>query len=182
MKKRRSAAPFKGQKGPADTPPDKLFGEPITVQADGEEYRINRVRLEHTSKIYARIRNNRLNALLRIQNSCHDHVIAEALAWSSAIDPTPDDYWAYLQTPAGAAYMFWLCMSGNHPGITEEEIAVLLDKQGGLLEVLFAESGLYKPSGAPAPDQEGENCDPLADKPAFAANRKDAGKTPQDGL
>jgi len=177
--------PFKNAGVPGakpDTPPDKLYGEPITVTVAGEEYSINRIRLEDMSKVYGRIRNNRLNALLRIQNSCRDHVIAEALAWSASIDPTPDDFWAYMQTPVGAVYIFWLCMVGNHPGIKETDVAELLDKQGGLLEMLFAESGLYKASGAPAPDTEGENRDPLADKPAFAANQKDAGKTPQDGL
>ena len=182
MKHKARPVPFATKRGPADTPPDKLYGEPMTVQVDGEEYRINRIRLDDISKVYGRIRSNRINALLRIQNLCKDHVLAEALAWSSAIDPTPEDYWAYAQTPVGATYIFWLCMVENHPGITEADVALLLDKQDGILEMLFAESGLAKPRGAPPPDQEGENCDPLLEKPVFGANRKDAGKTPPDGL
>ena len=184
MPKRRHKSkpvPFTPKRGPGDTTPDKLYDQPITVQVDGEEYRINRIRLEDWSKVYGRIRNNRLNALLRIQDSCKDHVIAEALAWSASIDPTPDDVRTYMDTPVGATYIFWLCMSETHPGITEQQVSNLLDKQGGLLEMLFAESGLYKPSGPPGPDPEGENCDPLADKPTFGGNRKAGGKTPPDG-
>ena len=182
MKKRHKPTPFKGAAGPADTSPDKLFGEPITIQVDGEEYKINRIRLEDMSAVFARIRDNRNNSLLRLQNRCKDHILSEALAHAAAIDPTQQDYWAYAQTPVGCVYILWRCMSEGQPGLTEEDVALLLEKQGGILEMLFAESGMYKPGGAPDLDAEGENRDPLADKPVFGANRKDAGKTTPDGL
>ena len=183
MKKHGKAGPvpFKAKVEPGDVAPDKLFGEALTVEVDGEEYHINRVRLEDISAVYARIRDNRNNSLLRLQNRCKDHILAQALACAAAIDPTAEDYWAYAQTPVGATYIFWRCMAENHPGITEKDVAVLLEKQDGILAMLFAESGLFKPSGAPGPDQEGENCDPLANKPVFGANQRDAGKITQDG-
>ena len=182
MKRRKSKpVPFKrGKGGPSDTSPDKLYGEPLTVIVDGQTYKINPIRLEDMSAVYARIRDNRMNALLRTQGVCKDHILAEAMAWSVSIDPTKDDYWAYAQTPVGATYIFWRCLAENHPGITERDVALLLEKQGGLLDMLFAQSGLYEPSGPPAPSTEGENCDPLADKPTFGANRRDDGKAQPD--
>ena len=163
----------------ADLSPDKLLDEALEVDIAGTPYKIGRIRLEDISAVYGRIRDNRLRALLRQQPSCRDHILSQALAYSAAIDPTQEDYWAYAETPAGLVYIVWRAMVRYQPKLTEEHVQALLEREGGIIDLLFAESGMAKPQKPDDPDREGENRDPLADRPVFVPNRSsDGSKAP----
>ena len=154
--------------------PDKLLDAdaPITVMLNGEEWRMSRIKLTDISAIYGRIRSNRISA---VRNTRLDgHVMAEAIAHTAAIDPNDEDFWNYLQTPAGFAHMIWRSMAPNHPGLTEQQVADLVQTDAGLLDILFAESGMPLVSRGAQPDSEGENGSPL---PTFESNRAEAEKS-----
>ena len=156
--------------------PDKLFdaNQPITVQIAGEEWRMSRITLKDIHAVYGRIRDNRISAVLRHRVAADPHMLAEAIAYTAAIDPEDADFWKYLQTPGGLTYVVWRCMAPHHPGLTEQKVADLMEGEAGLLDVLFGESGLpLGPRGA-KPDTEGENSSPL---PTFESNRAEAAKS-----
>ena len=157
--------------------PDKLYGEPITVMIDGTEYRMNRIRIADISAVYGRIRDNRIAAVLRHYKSAPQLIMSQAIAYTGCIDPTQEDYWNYAQTPAGMVYILWRCLSPLQPRLTEDDVAQLVEKEGGLKDILFAESGITEPEKEKRP--EGENCDPLA---VFGqSSRKETGPKQQDG-
>jgi len=176
---------FRAFAGPSPTPgdlsPDKMLDKPLTVEVDGHDYKIGRVTLDDISAVYARIRDNRQHALLRQQKHCRDHVLSQAMAYSAAIDPTQEDYWAYAETPGGLVYIVWRAMARYQPNLTEADVAALLEKQGGIIDLLFAESGMVKPKPPDDPDAEGENRDPLLDPPVFERNRPSDGSKAQAG-
>ena len=162
---------------PVQASPDKIIDEPITISISGEDFKIDRIKLSDISAVYGRIRDNRIKALLRNSKAMGDHVLAEGMAHVAAIDPTQEDYWRFSQTPAGMTYIVWRCMARHNQGLTEDDVARLLEQEGGILDMLFAESGLTKPSEPADIDSEGENRDPLL---TFGGG--DARKTDSNGL
>ena len=187
MAKREKARPAFGNLPNASVPrtgdlaPDRMVDQPLEIDIDGTPYKVGRIRLEDISAVYGRIRDNRLKALLRNRPSCPDHVLAQAMAYSAAIDPTEADYWAYSHTPAGLVYIIWRSMVRYQPRLTERHIEALVEKENGLIDLLFAESGMARPQKPDDPDEEGENRDPLADKPVFPSARPSDGSKAQDG-
>lgn len=139
---------------------DKLYGEPITVNIAGFEYKMDRIKVRDISAVYARIRDNRIKAVLRNHKDTTAYIAAQSIAHAAAIDPTQEDYWNYACTPAGMVYILWRCLSPHHPRITEADVELLIEKEGGLKDLLLAESGITQPDGAEDPDAEGENRDP----------------------
>ena len=162
---------------PVQASPDKIIDEPLTISIAGTEWKLDRIQLNDISAVYGRIRDNRIRALLRNSMAMSDNVLSEGIAHVACIDPTQDDYWRFSQTPAGMTYIAWRCMVRHHPKLTEDEVANLLEQEGGILDMLFAESGLTKPSEPQDPDSEGENRDPLL---TFGGG--DARKTDSNGL
>ena len=162
--------------------PDKLYDTPITVQIEGQEFKLRRITIDDMSAVYGRIRDNRIKAVLRNQQFAQPHIMAEAIAHSACIDPTDDDYWNYVATSPGAVYVLWRCMHSipTQMQITEEQVMHLCEQEGGLINLLLSESGM-KPPAMPQPDDpEGENRDPLATFANTAGKGKEAGSKQQD--
>ena len=156
---------------------DKLYGEPIIFMVDGDEYKMNRIRMKDISAVYARIRDNRIKAVMRNWGApgCDADMMARAIAHVACIDPTQEDYISYADTTAGFVYIMWRGLVPNHPRITEDKVAVLIEREGGLKDMFFAESGITRPEPPKDPDAEGENRDPL---PVFG-DRQAAKNTPK---
>lgn len=168
----------KSKRGFDNPSPDKLYGGPITINIDGEEWKMDRIKIKDISAVYARIRDNRINAIVRNSSGLPPHLVAEALAHTAAIDPTQDDYWEYANTPAGLVYIMFRCLQPHKKALTEDEVMRLIEKEGGLKDVLFAESGITEPEKPKKPDAEGENSDPLL---VFGPRQKKTGPKEQDG-
>ena len=166
--------------GKTPMPPDKLYDEPITVIVEGIEYKMNRITIRDISAVYGRIRDNRIKALQRNSQGMHPDITARALAHASCIDPTQEDFWNYSGTPAGIAYIMWRSLAPNHPGISEDEAMLLIEKESALKDILLGESGITAPEPTKDPDAEGENRDPL---PVFGQGTESpsTGSTEQDG-
>lgn len=158
--------------------PDKLYGEPIVVQVDGAEYKLALIGITDISAVYARIRDNRIAAVVRNFRGLPPNIIAEAFAHTACTDPTQEDYWNYANTPPGIVYIMWRCLNKHQPTITENEVAILIERQSFLKDLLFAESGITEPEKPKDPDEGGENKDPF---PVFGQPQKADGSKAQDG-
>ena len=159
-------------KPPEKISPDKLFNEPITLQVDGKDYKIDRIRISDMNAVYARIRDNRINAVLRNCAGAPSFLYAKAIAEAAAIDPTQDNFWSYIDTAAGGAFITHKCMTRAEFGpeqmrLTLDQVEALIEKCEGLKHILFSESGLVAPPQEPEENVGDENGPPFSGEVPF---------------
>ncbi len=145
---------------------DVVTEKPVTVNIDGKDYKIGRTKMSHLGALVARLRSERLNALMAMSGQIGGLIFANALGKCASVDPTEEDFWQYVSTERGSVYLLWRAMSDHMPGLTEEEVWKFVDKQPDLLTMLKTMSGLVDPKDLDAPLEE-ETTGPDPHPPVF---------------
>ncbi len=168
MPQPKEPAGFNAFEAPRKPAPDKIHAEPITVQINGKEYRLGRIRLSDIAAASARLRAIRLRALADAQPQMAWRVAAAAFAQAACIDPTNDDIFAFLENTAeGGAFLLWRVLSREHPGLTEQQAAELMEAEPTLLPMLFLSSELQRPKIESEGEQGARPTRPADDLPIF---------------
>ena len=166
MAKRKKARPVQPIQ-PEKISSDKLFNEPITIQVDGKDYKIDRIRISDMNVVYSRIRDNRINAVLRTLTGCPSFLFAKAIAEAAAIDPKQDDFWEFINTAAGGLFITHRCMTrsefADQMRLSMDEVEDIIENCPGLKHIIFAESGLVAPAKEPIENAGDENGPPFSD-------------------
>ena len=151
MSKRKKTKPVVPQAAEAISP-DKLFNEPITFQSGGKDYKIDRIRISDMTAVYGQIRDNRLAAVLRKCGGASSFILPKIIAETAAIDPKQDDFWEFVNTAHGGAYITHRCMTRetfpDQMRMTIDDVEELIEGCSALKHILFSESGLVGPSAA----------------------------------
>ena len=138
--------------------PDKLHAAPITVTIGQKEYRMRRTTVGDLAAVTARIRDERIAAVLRHQGGMRSADAARAVAHAATQDPTDADRAAFINSPWGAKFLLWRALS-HYQVVAEAELERLIEQEGGLRDLLFAESGLVATEPPTAREDE-QGADP----------------------
>ena len=125
---------------------DVVVEETATVEIDGQEYKIGRTKLKHLAGLAARLRSERLNAIMVLNGKIGGLIFANALGKCASVDPTEDDFWNYVNTERGSVYLLWRAMSEHQTLLTEEAVWELVEKEPTLITMLKTMSGLFSPN------------------------------------
>ena len=154
----------------------KTHAAPTTIMLGGNEYQMSRIKPRHIGMAGERLRDRRVRAVVRNVIGMPIPLIAQAIAHASCKDPTDEEIWAYFDSTEGVAYMYWLAMQPHKPGLTERQVADLLDDEPEMRGVLFANSGLAKPDAATDEDDENKSPDfPVFGQPSPSDGTKEPG-------
>lgn len=133
---------------------DKVAAEPLTVAVNGQEYKLGRIRLCDLGAVAARLRAQRLNALLGHQAQIPRTVLADALGALAARDPNDEDIWEYIGSPLGMRFMLWRALTQHQPAMKEDDVDAIIAAEPSIFALLMKESQVAAPPRAVEPDPE----------------------------
>ncbi len=126
---------------------DKAHGQPIEFRFGGKTYKMGRVRIADLAALQERIRDRRIEALMRNRTRvASPDVFAKTLAALIATDPTEADLWEAMLSNQGRIFLMWRSVNRYHPEITEDQIGEMLEQSAELGSLLLGESGLTAPA------------------------------------
>ena len=133
----------------------------MTITIGDKNYQVSRVRLSDLVALAQRIRDERVETVIRHRMKLAPETAAQVLAQVIARDPSQKERLEAMLSPEGSAFLFWRCIARNHKDVTEEQVIAWCDENPALTDRLLFESKLTAP---PDPGRA-PGADPTPDSP-----------------